>query len=316
MPPVIESSLSLLTKIQKFLVSPESRYSLIYLLAALLIYIVAYSRTIKNLKNTLCVALEDLSPFSSANKTDFKFFVGYMLGILTLDLFLLDPIVYINKYIRNFHESSNSSISHSFVFLIWTLVIVMVQDFFGFLCHWSMHRYPKLRSIHAIHHSAKTINNYTVLRMHPLDTLLLRLCSTAGYALIAIASKILYPEIEFQYILSVALACELIFISTAFLRHSSLPLNYPRWLTYIFVSPAMHLRHHDSTDGRKDKNFGRIFSFWDQIFNSFDNENLTSIKNLKYGLSVDLDLKTDSFKDLMLYPFNSMRSRKHKKHNV
>src|SRR5690606_24355142 len=49
-------------------------------------------------------------------------------------------------------------------------------------------------------------------------------------------------------------------------RHSHIWLNYPEWLSHIFISPAQHQIHHSTEVRHFDKNLGLIFAFWDKLF--------------------------------------------------
>ena len=49
-------------------------------------------------------------------------------------------------------------------------------------------------------------------------------------------------------------------------RHSHVRIAYPRWLSYILISPYMHQIHHSKEPRHFDKNMGSIFSVWDYLF--------------------------------------------------
>jgi hypothetical protein len=50
------------------------------------------------------------------------------------------------------------------------------------------------------------------------------------------------------------------------LRHSHIALPFPRWLSYILVSPHMHQAHHSADAAQHDKNFATVFALWDWMF--------------------------------------------------
>lgn len=50
------------------------------------------------------------------------------------------------------------------------------------------------------------------------------------------------------------------------LRHSHVWLSYPRWLSHLLISPAMHQVHHSADPRHHDKNLGNIFALWDWLF--------------------------------------------------
>ena len=69
-----------------------------------------------------------------------------------------------------------------------------------------------------------------------------------------------------------------------FLGHSSLKVIYPKPLSLIYMSPALHLIHHSNNPDHYDKNFGIKFTFWDKLFNTYLDE--THVKNI-YGYGVE-----------------------------
>ena len=52
----------------------------------------------------------------------------------------------------------------------------------------------------------------------------------------------------------------------AHLRHSHVALPFPRWLSYILVSPHMHQALHSADAAQHDKNFATVFALWDWMF--------------------------------------------------
>jgi len=54
-----------------------------------------------------------------------------------------------------------------------------------------------------------------------------------------------------------------------------------KWLEYVFVTPSVHGVHHASDEKYLDKNYGDMFTFWDRIFGTFQEEE----EKPKYGLT-------------------------------
>jgi len=54
-----------------------------------------------------------------------------------------------------------------------------------------------------------------------------------------------------------------------------------KWLEYIFVTPSVHGVHHASDEKYLDKNYGDMFTFWDRMFGTFQEEE----EKPKYGLT-------------------------------
>ncbi len=64
---------------------------------------------------------------------------------------------------------------------------------------------------------------------------------------------------------------EVVFAFLNFSEHSdvSLPPGLERRLAWLFVTPALHRRHHSRRSTELDTNYATIFSFWDRLFRSF-----------------------------------------------
>ncbi len=50
------------------------------------------------------------------------------------------------------------------------------------------------------------------------------------------------------------------------LRHSHVPMFFPTWLTYVFLSPVHHQTHHSSLQRHFDSNYGLNLAVWDRLF--------------------------------------------------
>lgn len=149
----------------------------------------------------------------------------------------------------------------------YTIVSVLLLDFAIFITHYFQHKIPVLWQFHQVHHSAEVLTPITVYRMHPVDlffTGLTAICLTslgiAGYFYLTGEAA------EAKSIYGVNIVLFVFYIVGYNLRHSHIWLNYPSWLSYIFISPAQHQIHHSSAEKHFDKNLGFIFSFWDWMF--------------------------------------------------
>ena len=55
-------------------------------------------------------------------------------------------------------------------------------------------------------------------------------------------------------------------LAFAHLRHSHVAMPFPRWLSYVLVSPHMHQVHHSVEERHHDRNFATVFALWDWAF--------------------------------------------------
>ncbi|MCG8587314.1 MAG: sterol desaturase family protein, partial [Pirellulales bacterium] len=55
--------------------------------------------------------------------------------------------------------------------VLYTVVTIVVADFFAFLMHYLQHKVPILWQFHKVHHSAEVLNPLTNYREHPIDNI-------------------------------------------------------------------------------------------------------------------------------------------------
>jgi sterol desaturase/sphingolipid hydroxylase (fatty acid hydroxylase superfamily) len=137
-------------------------------------------------------------------------------------------------------------------------VAVLALDGVSYFWHRANHRIPLLWRFHQVHHSDPNFTATTAIRFHFGELLLalpLRLLAVAVMG-ISIPGVILF---------------ELIFAFANFFEHGDidLPLGLERRLAFLFITPALHRRHHSLEAALLNSNYGTIFSFWDRIFRSF-----------------------------------------------
>lgn len=170
--------------------------------------------------------------------------------------------------------------------LLYTIGSIALIDFSVFLAHHLFHKVPILWQFHKVHHSAEVLTPMTLYRMHPVDlfltALLVGLFSGLAFALFFYLT-LQRPEVFTIYSLNIV---TFVFYLIGYnLRHSHIWLNYPRWLSHIFISPAQHQVHHSSAPKHFNKNMGLIFSIWDWLFNSLYIPK--GYEKLSYGLNED-----------------------------
>ena len=85
------------------------------------------------------------------------------------------------------------------------------------------------------------------------------------------------------------------------LRHSHIWLSYPRWLSWLLVSPAQHQIHHSSAPAHFNKNLGFVFSFWDRMANTLYVP--AHRETLDFGIGGGEDEEYDGVTALYLLPF-------------
>ena len=152
----------------------------------------------------------------------------------------------------------------------FTLFFFLFDDFTRFAVHFALHRIPALWDFHKFHHSAETLTPLTVLRTHPLEGLIFTARSAIVQGVTIACFVFLFGnQVDLLTIFGVN-----IFVITfhglgSNLRHSHIPIRYPRPIERLLMSPAQHQLHHSESKQHHDRNFGVALSVWDRIFGSF-----------------------------------------------
>jgi sterol desaturase/sphingolipid hydroxylase (fatty acid hydroxylase superfamily) len=135
---------------------------------------------------------------------------------------------------------------------------VVVLDLVSYGWHRANHRLEVLWRFHQVHHSDPTFTASTGLRFHPAE-LLLSLPIRLGAVILLGAPAV------------AVLAFEAVFTLANLVEHGDidLPRRGERIFGRLFVTPALHRRHHTRVGPARDTNFGTIFSGWDRLFGTF-----------------------------------------------
>jgi len=151
--------------------------------------------------------------------------------------------------------------------VLYTIAAITVIDFVIFITHYIQHKFAPLWHFHAVHHSAEVLTIFTVTRQHPVDlfftSTIMILLSQFTFALFTYLTHAEPSEVT---IWNVNVILFTFFLFGYNLRHSHIWLSYPKWLSYIFISPAQHQTHHSVEVKHFDKNFGFILAVWDWMF--------------------------------------------------
>lgn len=136
------------------------------------------------------------------------------------------------------------------------VVMVVVFDFLGYWSHRWRHASGTLWAFHAIHHSQSTLTVISNYRFHIVDETMLRL-------FVFLPFQMLGTGVEMWLLVDFALN------SILLLQHSEWNWTYGR-LGRVFVSPAFHRKHHSTDERLQNRNFGMLFTFWDDLFGTAD----------------------------------------------
>lgn len=140
-------------------------------------------------------------------------------------------------------------------------------DFALYWTHRIFHRYPFLWRAHRMHHSPEILTPLTAFRFWPQEQIVhmggSALLNGFGLGLVATVFGARVSPITLLGVNAFSLVWNLAFAN---LRHSHVALPFPRWLSYILVSPHMHQVHHSVEERHHDRNFATVFALWDWMF--------------------------------------------------
>lgn len=130
----------------------------------------------------------------------------------------------------------------------------VIYDFLLYWSHRMKHSSNLFWIVHRFHHSTKSMNSLSTLRVHSLDY---------PVRILAVSVPMVFllgPQVE-MYIWFILVESFLQAMS-----HSSIDTNYGL-LGHFFVSPRFHRMHHgvDTMNG----NYGLVFSVWDRVFKTY-----------------------------------------------
>ena len=190
--------------------------------------------------------------------------------------------------------------------VVAALVLMVAIDMALFAAHWLMHRVPALWEFHKVHHAAPVLTPLTAYRFHPVEEALtgglVALVSGSAYGLLTS----LWPaQLEPARLLGTAAGTAVFYLVFYNLRHSHVWLPYPRWLSHLLVSPAMHQLHHSCEARHHGRNLGFAFALWDWLAGSLYVPRKR--ERFRLGLGGE-ESEYDSLAALYLRPFRRLRA--------
>lgn len=139
--------------------------------------------------------------------------------------------------------------------IIQFLEIMFLTDLVQYWVHRIFHQQSWLWKFHAVHHSAQAMDWLAGSRMHVLEVIVLRSCTTLPMYVLGFGETALYGYIFFVYILSVFI-------------HSNVRIPFG-FMQYIIATPRFHHWHHGVEKEAIDVNFAIHFPVIDMMFGTF-----------------------------------------------
>ena len=137
-------------------------------------------------------------------------------------------------------------------FWVAVLLIVLVADFVQYWTHRAYHEVPILWRLHAVHHSAKSMDWLAGSRQHVVELLITRTLVLAPIYVLGFSKEVIDA-----YILIVGFQ--------AVFNHANVSVRLGP-LRYIIVTPNFHQWHHSQDQAALDRNYAAHYAFLDYIF--------------------------------------------------
>lgn len=195
-----------------------------------------------------------------------------------------------------------SALDPAWITALMSVAVFVADDFARFAFHRAAHRIPALWELHKLHHSARVMTPVTLLRSHPLETMLLRVGTrlstgvTLGAFLWVFPGHVTIWQIGGAYGLGYLWG-----LLGSNLRHSHVWLSYGPLLEHVFISPAQHQIHHGDRPEQHHRNYGSALAIWDWLTGSL--VVTTSLRPaLRFGLPPDEKNHDDTVTSALLDP--------------
>ncbi len=187
----------------------------------------------------------------------------------------------LSKWFHGIFVSLVPKLSGSNAVLIF-IIAVLLTDFVSYWQHRLEHIIPWVWDLHEFHHSATEMTIFSKDRSSPLSGIVPFFILTPIAALNGLIINEYLTQGIFLPFMIFGIYKSIDFFS-AILGHSSLKIIYPKPISYVLMSPALHWLHHSDNPKHYDSNFSMNFTFWDKMFGTYlDESHLKDIKG--YGV--------------------------------
>ncbi len=145
----------------------------------------------------------------------------------------------------------------------------VLSDFCLYWSHRLFHVAGPLWWFHSLHHQPSVLTPITAFRFWPPEAA----CHFAAFSFgegvaFGIANLGFGANITPATYLGVNVFLIVWYLAFSHLRHSHVALYYPRWLSFVLVSPHMHQAHHSVNPQQYQSNYGTALAVWDWMFGS------------------------------------------------
>jgi len=185
--------------------------------------------------------LDSVSSFSSGITNVVKDVLGLSVSVLTYGWL-----------------ANNIAVVHvQATWLVYAIAFVAV-DFQGYWVHRWSHEINFLWNRHIIHHSSEEFNLSCALRQSISTIINYFTILLLPAALLGVPPQVIAVVAPIHLFLQ-------------YWYHTQL-IGKLGWLEYVIVTPSQHRVHHAINPEYMDKNYGQVFTWWDRLFGTFQEE--------------------------------------------
>jgi sterol desaturase/sphingolipid hydroxylase (fatty acid hydroxylase superfamily) len=215
-----------------------------------------------------CLPLETLRHPSA--RADIWFYVSVKLiglQIFTSTSVAIGVGVVFNHLLQSvIHWPPASTAASTGLLILFTLSMLVINDFARYFSHYLQHRVPILWELHKAHHSAEALVYFTTHRAHPLE-LLIAGCVEGLFIGIVYGVWLFYAydPVEIAIFgISIYRVCNIVTLN--YIQHAPYKFSYGTIVSKILLAPHYHHLHHSAQPEHWNKNFGFGLSCWDWMF--------------------------------------------------
>ena len=170
-------------------------------------------------------------------------------------------------------------------FFVALFLIVLVADLVQYWTHRAYHEVPMLWRLHAVHHSAKSMDWLAGSRQHIVELLITRTLVLAPIYVLGFSKEVIDAYI-------VVVGFQAVF------NHANVSVRLGP-LRYLIVTPNFHHWHHSQDDEAIDRNYAAHFAFLDHLFGTA----VQSDRKWPDRYGVQGDYVPDGFLKQLAFPF-------------
>ncbi len=172
----------------------------------------------------------------------------------------------------------------------------LLLDLLNYALHRLQHSVGFLWRIHQVHHSDPDFDVSTAGRVHPLEVLMLQ-GGTLGLIVLLAPPP------------AAVLGLELCACFFSFFEHAnaSLPARVEKLIRPWVVTPDVHRIHHSVRDQEQLRNLGEIFTWWDRLFGTYQEQPGAGKNNFTVGLRGHESAASLRIPSMLAHPFRAVR---------